>query len=96
MSKKVKKRDGSLQDYAEEKVKDGLKKAGAAVDEAKDVAGKITSWVEDTAEEGATTSVKIGKKAIDLMKDVNEDVSVSFKKFFDKTPLKGKKTEAQK
>jgi len=92
MAKKIKKRNGQIQDYAANKVIEGLKKAGAAGDEAVKVAEKVSSWIGEKASDGVVTSRDIGKKAIEYMGDVNEGVSVSFKKYFDNTPNKGKKT----
>lgn len=91
MVKKVKKRGGSLQDYTEKKVRDGLNKAGATVGEAQKVAGKVTEWVEKTAKEGIVSSANIGKKVIEYTKEINEAAAANFRKFFDKTPEKGKK-----
>ena len=75
---KVKKKDGSLEEFMENKVVAGVKKAGGtakeAVDVAREVSGKLVKKTVVTTEE-------IAKMVVDSLKRVNKKVADAFVKF---------------
>jgi transcriptional regulator NrdR family protein len=84
---KIKKRDGSFEEFVESKIVTGVKKAGATAEEAakvaKDVSAKVAKKAEVTAEE-------LSNMVVSSLKKVNKAVADEFVKFRDKK-LKAKK-----
>jgi transcriptional regulator NrdR family protein len=87
MVKKIKKRDGRLEEFIESKIVAGVKKAGATAEEAthvaKEVSAKVANKVEVTAEE-------LSNMVVASLKKVNKAAADEFVKYRDKK-LKAKK-----
>jgi len=75
---KVKKKDGSLEEFMEKKVVAGVKKAGATAKEALDVAREVS---EKAVKKTLVTTEEIGKMAADSLKKVNKKAAEAFVKF---------------
>jgi transcriptional regulator NrdR family protein len=87
---KIKKRDGSFEEFVESKIVAGVKRAGATAEEAakvtKDVSAKVAKKAEVTAEE-------LSNMVVASLKKVNKAVADEFVKFRDrKLKAKTKKT----
>ena len=83
----VKKREGRIEEYIEQKISQGLKKAGASAEEAekvvKDVAGKVARRTQLTASE-------LSSMVVTSLRKVNNKAAEEFVKFRD-NKLKAKK-----
>jgi transcriptional regulator NrdR family protein len=87
MPTKVKKRDGTFEDFMEAKIVAGVRRAGATAEEAarvaKEVAQKLAGKMQITAEE-------LSDMIVAALAKVNKAASAAFMKFRD-TKLKAKK-----
>jgi len=75
---KVKKKDGSLEEFMEKKVVASVKKAGGTVKEAVDVAREVSGKV---VKKTVITTEEIAKIVVDSLKKVNKKVADAFVKF---------------
>lgn len=83
MKREVIKRDGTLEDYTEEKIKKVVTAAGINPDEAKTLAGNITKWLEKN-NMLKVTSLQIRDHVIDELKKVNQ-YAANFFIWYEKT-----------
>ena len=84
---KVKKRDGSFEEFVESKIVAGVKKAGATAEEAAQVAKEVTAKVVKKAE---VTAEELSNMVVASLEKVNKVAADEFAKFRDKN-LKAKK-----
>jgi len=84
---KIKKRDGSFEEFVESKIVAGVKKAGATAEEAAQVAKEVSAKVAKKAE---VTSEELSNLVVASLKKVNKAAADEFVKFRDKK-LKAKK-----
>lgn len=75
---KVKKRDGSLEEFMELKILTACKKAGATAKEAADVAKNVSMKV---VKKTVVTSEEIAKMVVDSLKKANKTAADAFVKF---------------
>jgi transcriptional regulator NrdR family protein len=84
---KIKKRNGSIEDFVESKIVAGVKKAGATAEEAAHVAKEVTAMVAHKTE---VTAEELSNMVVTSLKKVNKAAANEFVKFRDKK-LKTKK-----
>ena len=84
---KVKKRDGSVEEYVESKVVAGVKKAGATAEEAAHVAKEVA---EKVAHKGEVAAEDLSNEVVTSLRKINRKASEEFVKFRD-NKLKTKK-----
>lgn len=72
---KVKKKDGSLQDFDRNKVFNSVMRAGGTREEAEKVASEVESWLPSVAVNGEVDSQTIRAKVIEVLKVVNPTVA---------------------
>jgi len=87
MPTKVKKRDGTFEDYVESKVVAGVKRAGATADQAARVGKEVTQKV---AAKALITSEELASMVVSTLAKINKDASTAYLKFRD-TKAKAKK-----
>lgn len=78
---KVKKKDGKIEDYSEEKVRKSLIKAGTPENDAKKIASKTTGWVKEKARQEAVETSKIRGKVLEQLRTVNTQIAEKFRTF---------------
>jgi len=78
---KIKKKDGRIEDYNEEKVRKSLIKAGTSENDAKTIASKTTEWVREKAKQGAVETSKIRGKVLEQLRTVNNQIAEKFRTF---------------
>jgi transcriptional regulator NrdR family protein len=87
MPTKVKKRDGTFEDYVEAKVVAGVKRAGATADQAARVGKEVSQKVAGKA---LITAEELSSMVVSTLAKINKDASAAFVKFKD-TKTKAKK-----
>jgi len=75
---KVKKRDGSLEDFDRGKVLKGALGAGASSQEAEQVVSAVEAWLPTVAVVGSN---EISSKVIEVLKSVNPTAAASFESY---------------
>ena len=83
MPKQVIKRDGSTEPYEESKIVRVVEAAGLTSDQAKELAGKATEWV-NTLPEAAISSLRLRDKILELLTAVDPNVA-DFYRWYQKT-----------
>jgi transcriptional regulator NrdR family protein len=78
---KVKKKDGTLEDFDRQKIVSGVVKAGASPEDAQKVADAIEVWLSTVAKEDVVDSMEIRTKGLEVLKTVNPDVAAQFETF---------------
>jgi transcriptional regulator NrdR family protein len=78
---KVKKRDGSLQDFDRNKVFNSLMQAGGSQEEAEKVTKDVEAWLPNVAVEGVVDSQAIRAKVIGLLGPLNPTVAGDYEAF---------------
>jgi transcriptional regulator NrdR family protein len=84
---KVKKRDGTFEDYVEAKVVAGVKRAGATADQATRVGKEVSQKVAGKA---LITAEELSSMVVSTLAKINKEASGAFVKFKD-TKTKTKK-----
>lgn len=87
MPPKVKKRDGTFEDYVESKVVAGVKRAGATADQAARVGKEVTQKV---AAKALITAEELAGMVVSTLAKINKTASEAYVKFRD-TKAKTKK-----
>ena len=84
---KVKKRDGRLEEFNESKIVEGIKKAGASIEEAMGTAKKITERMaqntEDLLKMGEINADLLSRMVVAELEEINKSVAEKFVKFRD-------------
>jgi hypothetical protein len=65
---KVKKRDGSTEDWSLDKVVTSVSKTGVPLEDAKEIAQSIETWATENAVEGSIESTKLRDKVAELLR----------------------------
>ncbi len=77
--KKVRKRDGSLEDFSYQKVYQSLLSAGLDEGNALNIASQIQIWVQENDEEVSTAEIR--KRVIGLLEVENMEVAEKYKSY---------------
>ncbi len=79
---KVKKKNGSVEDFNREKLMNSLRKAGMESKEnVEKVATEVTNFVREKAKQGTVETSRIRGKVLEQMRAVNEGAAEKFKSF---------------
>jgi len=79
---KVKKKNGSVENFNREKLMKSLKKAGMESKEnVEKVAKQVTSFVREKAKQGAVETSRIRGKVLEQMRTLNKGAAEKFEKF---------------
>ncbi len=79
---KVKKKDGSKEDFKREKLVTSLKKAGMESKEnIEKVVTTVTNFVKEKAEKGAVETSRIRGKVLEQMRQLNSQAASKFENF---------------
>jgi len=87
MPTKIKKRDGTFEDYVESKIVAGVKRAGATAEQAARVGKEVTQKV---AAKALITAEELSSIVVSTLAKINKAASEAFVKFKE-TKLKAKK-----
>lgn len=79
---KVKKKNGSIEDFKREKLVNSLKKAGMQSEEKiEKIANTTTNFVKEKAEKGPVETSKIRGKVLEQMRTLNSGAATSFESY---------------
>jgi transcriptional regulator NrdR family protein len=78
---KVKKKDGSLQDFDRNKVFNSLMQAGGTQEEAEKVTREVEAWLPNVAVEGVVDSQAIRAKVLEILRPLNPTVAGDYETF---------------
>ena len=78
MDVKVKKKDGRIESFDQNKIKNGLIKSGALPDEVNKVTADVEAWVSTAAVDGVIGTMEIRSKVIELLRAVNPQAAADF------------------
>lgn len=78
---KVRKKDGSVQDFDRMKVVKAVMNAGGTPENAEQVAVEVEAWLPTVAVEGVVESRDLRIKGIEVLKTVNPTVATTFETF---------------
>lgn len=78
---KVRKKDGSLEDFDRNKIVSGVMKAGGLAEDAEKVAAAIDAWLPTAVVEGVVNSSQIRTKGLKVLRIVNPTVAASFESY---------------
>lgn len=78
---KVKKRNGSLQEFDRNKIESSIAKAGGTPEEAGRVSVEVESWVPSAAVDGVISSLQIREKVLELLRTPNPEVAKTFEEY---------------
>jgi len=82
MKVKIKKKNGSEEDFSREKVLKSLWKAGMASKEnVEKVATEVTNFVREKSKQGAVETSRIRGKVLEQMRLLNKEAAEKFEKF---------------
>ena len=77
----VKKRDGRLEDFDRNKLKNSVIAAGATPEDAEDLTAKIEAWATEMAEEDIIESSAIWEKVIGILETSDPEAAESYKAY---------------
>jgi transcriptional regulator NrdR family protein len=83
MQKQVKKRDGSIEPYEEDKIAHVVKAAGLSGDLARALSVKVTAWINSLSEP-SISSLVIRDKVLELLTSTDKNVA-NFYRWYQKT-----------
>lgn len=75
---KVEKKDGRLEDFDRNKIKNGVIKSGASPEQAETIAAQVETWVQGAAVDGVIKSSAIRDKVLELLGTINQKVASDF------------------
>jgi len=78
---KVKKKDGSLQDFDRNKVFESIMRAGATREEAEKIATEVETWLPSVAVSGVIDSQAVRAKIIEILTPLNPTVAGDYQAY---------------
>jgi transcriptional regulator NrdR family protein len=79
---KVKKKNGSVEDFKREKLVNSLKKSGMQSEEKTEkIANTVTNFVKEKAEKGPVETSKIRGKVLEQMRTLNNAAAAKFENY---------------
>jgi transcriptional regulator NrdR family protein len=81
MDIKVKKKDGRIEAFDQNKIKNGLVKSGALPDQVIKVTADVEAWASTAAVEGVIGTMEIRSKVIELLRAVNPQAAADFEAY---------------
>ena len=81
METKVKKRDGQIEPFDRNKIKNGLVKSGATPEQAEQVTAAIEAWAPSAAADGVIDAIAIKTKLLELLRVANPQAAATFEAY---------------
>lgn len=78
---KVRKKDGSLQDFDRTKIANAVMNAGGTPQDAEQVASELEAWLPTVAVEGIVETRDIRIKGIEILKTINSAAAATFETY---------------
>jgi len=78
---KVQKRDGSVEDFDREKLKNGILMSGGTQEQAETIASQIETWATTAASNGVIKALDIRSKLLELLGPVNPAAKTAFENY---------------
>lgn len=78
---KVRKKDGSQEDFDRNKVFNSILRAGGTREEAEKVTGEVETWLSNAAVNGVVDSQAIRAKVIELLRPLNPTVAGDYEAY---------------
>lgn len=78
---KVKKRNGSLQEFDRNKIESSIAKAGGTPEGAGKISVEVENWVSGAAVDGVISSLQIREKVLELLRVANPEVAKTFEEY---------------
>lgn len=78
---KVQKKDGSQEDFDDNKILEGVVKAGGSNEDAQKVLEEVKAWLPTAAVDGVVSSLDIRSKGLDSLRTVNPEVAAKFESY---------------
>lgn len=78
---KVRKKDGTVQDFDRMKIVQAVMNAGGTPENAEQVAAEVEAWLPTVAVEGVIESRDLRIKGIEVLKTVNPTVATTFEAY---------------
>jgi transcriptional regulator NrdR family protein len=78
---KVEKKDGSLEEFDQNKLGASMMKAGASDQEATHVAGQVVAWAPSVAVNGVVRANDLRTKVLALLQQVNPEAAATFQAY---------------
>jgi len=75
---KVEKKDGRLEDFDRNKIKNGVIKSGVNPEQAETIAAQVETWAQGAAVDGVIKSSAIRDKVLELLGTINPKVASDF------------------
>jgi len=77
----VRKKDGRLEPFDRDKVKNGMLKSGASDAEAETVTGQVETWAQGVAQDGIVDTLEIRAKVLEILRGVNPGAAAAFEAY---------------
>ncbi len=81
MELQVQKKDGSLEPFDRNKIKNGLLESGASAQEAETIASQVEVWAQTAAVNNVVKTADIRTKVLELLQSANPTVAASFEAY---------------
>ncbi|MBP8591113.1 hypothetical protein KBI33_01430 [Candidatus Shapirobacteria bacterium] len=81
MSIRVQKRDGRLEEFDVNKIRQGLAAAGATPAQVEAITKEVESWAKDNATKGFIRTVAIKEKVLSSLRLVNPQAATAFESY---------------
>lgn len=81
MELQVQKKDGTLEPFDRNKIKNGLLKSGVSETEAESITSQVETWAQTVAENNVIKTMDIRTKVLETLKGVNPTVAASFEAY---------------
>ncbi len=81
MNLQAQKKDGSLEPFDRNKIKNGLIKSGASEAEAESITSQAETWAQTTAVNNIVKTADIRTKVLELLRSANPTVAASFEAY---------------
>lgn len=77
----VRKRDGSLEEFDRGKIYRGVVAAGLSEERAESLSSEVEAWAEAAAEDEVISSLEIGGKVLELLREWDPGVATRFEEY---------------
>ncbi|HUW22280.1 MAG TPA: ATP cone domain-containing protein [Candidatus Bathyarchaeia archaeon] len=77
----VQKKDGSLQDFDREKIKNGVFQSGGSDEDAEKVVAAVEGWLPTVAAQGVVKSPDLRAKVLEVLRLINSTAATSFESY---------------
>lgn len=81
MPLKVRKNDGSLEDFDRAKISNGAMKSGATAEQAEQVASQVEAWAQTAAVDSIIGTAEIRTKLLEVLRALNPQAAAAFEAY---------------